>query len=147
MKGILLRFEKDVKHATDVVGLGLYSAYFSDEFNLYQGDLHIPPDEDKKLIKNKKKTGIVETFGNFYFGFSDYRQIRRWMYDDGIFDSLQAEGFYLGIYYGDIVKGNTQAMIQNNSNLKLIKKVPAHAVARKVKKIPYFGAIDPRNSN
>jgi hypothetical protein len=58
----------------------------------------------------------------FIFGFDSLAQLRRWIYSNQILELLHSRGFFLSEMFGEVIVGNTQAVIFEPTAKRLNKK-------------------------
>jgi hypothetical protein len=79
---------------------GMYSVYPKPDciYSMQSASNHPTPEEDAALRDNWYKISRANTHREWYFGFSDLKQLRNWIYRTEWRDELTARGLKISVY-------------------------------------------------
>lgn len=105
---------------------GMYCGrdYLHEDDYEYSQTLHPVPcfDELLKLNAPHLFDGRGWRGYDFIFGYKSIAQLRRWIYSNQILELLHSRGFFLSEMFGEVIVGNTQAVIFEPTAKRLNKK-------------------------
>ena len=106
---------------------GMYcgKGYLTSRDYEFDATLHPAPADDELLFRNARH--LFRDWGSwkgeqFIFGFDSLAQLRRWIYSNQILTTLHSRGFFLSEMFGEVIVGNTQAVIFEPTAQRINKK-------------------------
>ena len=104
----------------DAEGTGIYRTLYAQELYALDsaagGTAHPHPNQDSKLSDHWDMLIIMNQNKEYYFGFASMEQLRRWLFDKEVNQTLHDGGIKISIYQtDDYYIGDTQMMFRKSS--------------------------------